>query len=336
MVQRFEFPIPNDPRAMRQVDDRAVAALDAALGAAMPGAGVMHGIDPRRILTFAAGGPPVWSVAVVSQGEWHQFLTYGLSRAVDRTSPFGFELSLRVRDASPSPMWPMLLLRMIARYHLASGREITPGQFIDAGAPISQAPVAPHERAAMPSTRMTTVMVLPGASIPSPAGPIEVRNLFGLDPDERDLLESCRSARFIETLAQAVPGYVVALDAPSLAANPAFRSAIEAHAAKEGSDCKALCIPGLAWSRSEVGYTVNVPAHGTGRLRRRLASRLPFGEGLLVHAEGGGPGTEILFVPGSGPSVSADGRMTIVLPPDAPILAFLKDGEPVTWSFRSS
>ncbi len=334
-MQRFEFSIPNDPRAMRTVNDGAVAALDAALGSAMPGAQVLHGIDPRRILTFAAGGPPVWSVAVVSQGEWHQFLTYGLSRAVDPSSPFGFELSLRVRDASPSPMWPMMLLRMIARYHLASGREIRPGEFIDAGGPISQMPVAPAERGAMPTTRMTTVMILPGAQLATPAGPIEVRNLFGLDPDERDLLESCRAARFIETLAQAVPGFVVALDGPSLATNAAFRAAIEAHAANEGSDCKALCIPGLSWAESEAGYTVSIPAAGAGRLRRRLASRLPFGEGLLVHAEGGGRGAEIVFVPGSGPFVSAEERMTIVIPPDAPILAFLKDGEPVTWSFRN-
>jgi hypothetical protein len=250
-MNRVEFTVPSDPRAMRHVNEAAVFALDAALSSALPGGHVMHGIDPRRILTFAAGGPPVWSVAVASRGADHQFLTYGLSRVVDPSAPFDFELAMRVHDPDPSPTWPMLLLRSIARYHVGTGRQITPGQFMDLGGPISQVPVNPAERHLMPTTSKTSVMVLAGPTLPTPAGPISFRNVIGLDMAERELLESCRAATFVSALTAKNPSYVVSLAAPSLADDVEFRGTIEAAAKSEGSDCKVVCVPVKEGQRAE-------------------------------------------------------------------------------------
>ena len=336
MSYSFEFNVPADPRAMRHVDERAVAALDAALGAGT-GAEVMHGIDPRRILTFAAGGPPVWSVAVASRGDVHQFLTYGLSRQLDRSSPFDFELTMRVRQAGPSPMWPMLLLRSIARYHLSTGRQIAPGEFLDMAGPISQVPVAPAERASMPTTHLTTLFIVEGARVPTPAGEIPLRNVVGLAPAELELLESCRAATFAKTLASADPSLTVALDRPTLATNPAFRAAIEQAARSEGSDCKAVCIPGLAWRKEPDAFMISIPPSGAGKLARRIASRLPFGEGLIAHSNATGPGTEVLIVPEAELCVPNwdERRIVLGMPEHSPYLSFLREGQGAEWRLRT-
>jgi hypothetical protein len=335
-MQRVEFTIPSDPRAMRNVNDGAVQALDAALEASMGGVQVMHGIDPRRILTLAAGGPPVWSVAVASRDGHHQFLTYGLSRAIDPASPFAFELALRVRDASPSPLWPMMLLRSIARYHFGTGRVIAPGQSMDLGAPISQAPFAPAERQGMPTTRMTGVMILGGASIPTPNGPVQLHNVFGLDGRERDLLESCRATAFMRELAARNPGFVVALDAPSLADDAGFTAAIDEAAMREGSDCQAFCVPGLQWKDDGTAFVISIPEAFAGKLKRRILSRLPFGQGLLVHGEGAGPGTELLLLPSPeiGVPDTNPQRLTLELPHESAYVSLLADGQRAEWTLR--
>jgi hypothetical protein len=335
-MQRVEFTIPSDPRAMRNVNGPAVEALDAALAAAMGGAQVMHGMDPRRMLTLAAGGPPVWSVAVTSRDGHHQFLTYGLSRAVDPASPFAFELAMRVRDANPAPMWPMMLLRSIARYHFATGRVIAPGQSMDLGGPISQAPLAPAERHTMPTTRMTGVMILGGATIPTPHGPVQLHNVFGLDARERDLLESCKAASFMRELGARNPGFIVGLDAPSLADDASFVTAIEEAAMREGSDCQAFCVPGLRWKDDGTAFVITIPPDSAGKLKRRILSRLPFGQGLLVHGEAAGPGSEILLLPAEqiGVPDSDAQRLTLELPHASAYVNFLADGQRAEWTLR--
>lgn len=336
MVQTFQFEIPGDPRALRTIHDDAVAALDAALASALPGCEVMHAIDPRRILNFASGGPPVWSVGVVSHPSGvHQFLTYGLSRALDPAQPFDFELTMRVRSPGAAPMWPTLLLRSIARYHVSSGRPIRPGEFMELGGPISQMPVRPEERSAMPTTRMDTVLVVAGASVPTPRGAVEIRNVVGLDARERELLESCRAQGFCDELRRADPALSVALDSPSHADDPRFCAAIADAAARDGSDCGSFCVPGLRWSDSGSAYEIHVPAGAGAKLKRRLSSRLPFGRGLLVHSEAPGPGTELLVLPGDDLGVpEADPtRLVLQLPLDSPHVTFLAD-DPAVWTLR--
>lgn len=335
-MQRVEFTVPSDPRAMRNVNGGAVEALDSALAASMNGAPVMHGMDPRRILTLAAGGPPVWSVALASRDGHHQLLTYGLSRAVDPASPFPFELAMRVRDADPSPMWPMMLLRSIARYHFATSRVIAPGQSMDLGGPISQAPVTPAERHTMPSTRMTGIMILGGATIPTPHGAVQLHNVFGIDAAERELLESCRATSFIRELTARNPGFIVALDAPSLASDASFTAAIETAAMREGSDCQAVCVPGLRWSDDGSAFTISVPPESAGKLKHRILSRLPFGQGLLVHSENPGPGSEILLLPATqiGVPDSSPQRLTLELPHESAYVQLLAEGSRAEWTLR--
>src|SRR5689334_9612774 len=115
-TERIEFTIGPDTQ-LRKPDDAGVGALDDALAALGPG-GLLHLMDPRRILAFAAGGPPVWSVAyapVGPVGRDHLFVTYGLSDRIDpERQGCGFELSIRV-PAAQGAMWPGLFLRALAR-----------------------------------------------------------------------------------------------------------------------------------------------------------------------------------------------------------------------------
>lgn len=325
---------------MREVDSRAVATLDAALGAAMADssgqpAAVMHALDPRRVLAFRSGGPPLWSVGVASQGDLHQFLTYGLSRAIDPTMPFAFELALRVRSVDGPPNWATLMLRTLARYQLSSGREIRPGQFWEMGAAISQAAVAPHDRHIMPNTAMDTLLVAPGPSLPTPAGPISIRNVFGLDPGERAMLECVPSATFLRELRELVdPTLTVWLDRPSLTEHAAFRARMELAAEREGTDVSATCVPGLRWRRVGSAFEVTIPAGTGARLRAMLAARLPFGRDLFVHSAATGPGTEMIVSPSPTLAATSDmGTLLLRMPAGAIQLQMLSN-EPHVWTFR--
>jgi hypothetical protein len=221
-----------DANSVRSVNGGVVEALDAALASMLPGAQVLHAIDPTRIVKFSAGGPPVWSVAVATHPSGvHQFLTYGLSSALEPGVPFGFEMTMRVRSPGPPPLWPTLLLRSLARYQLGA-REMAPGHHADLGGPISQAPLRPEERAGMPTTRMTTALVVPGFTLPTPGGPVEIRSVVGLDPRERQLLEACPAGAFCDELRRYDPSLTVDLDSPSLADHPTFRANVEAIAAR--------------------------------------------------------------------------------------------------------
>jgi hypothetical protein len=256
------------------VNTSAVQALDASLGAMMPGCEVMHGIDPQRVLAFAFGGPPVWSVAVASHPNGvHQFLTYGLSRALDPAMAFGFELTMRVWSPGPPPMWPMFLLRTLARYQL-SEREIRPGEHVDFGAPISQAPMRPEDRAQMPTTRMTTVLVVPGWPLSTPGGPVEVRCVYGLDSRERDLLMSCAGSAFCDELRRYDPSLAVDLASASLADHPTFRAAIVPAQASQAPQPQASPQTGYIHFACACGIKYAVPAGKMPAADFRIACKM--------------------------------------------------------------
>ena len=198
MKHDISFELPSDPGAMRNVNSEAVEALDAALKALGPeGRGeVMHAIDPRRILALPFGGPPVWSVAQVEIGDGsRQYLTYGLSSAVDPESPYDFELTMRVQGADDS-MWPVLLLRHLARYQLVGGRPIEPGEYWALGGAITRSAVPLEMQANFPDTRLNSVFIIAGEELSTPHGDISLRNVVGLDSAERALREQCTDARF--------------------------------------------------------------------------------------------------------------------------------------------
>jgi hypothetical protein len=116
---------------------------------------------------------------------------------------------------------------MLARYQLVE-REIAPGHHADLGGPITQAPLRPEERAMMPTTRMTTILVMPGFALPTPRGSVEVRSVVGIDPREKELLESVPPGAFCEELRRYDPSLTVDLSSPGVADHPTFRANLEA------------------------------------------------------------------------------------------------------------
>lgn len=324
-------------QSSRGVRTDVVEQLDRALTAT--GGEVTHALDPRRMVRFEDGGPAVWSVGIASlPGGVRQLLTYGLSRAVDPTSPFGFELAIRIADAG-DPMWAVLLLRGLARYQRGSRREIRVGQFMALDASITRAMVAPAERGALIDGPLDTVAMLPGATLPSAAGPIEIRNVYGLDPRGRELLETVSSARFAQRLLAESPTLTVDPRGESLASSDAFAQAVRAASAGEPSDCGSCAIPGLRWSRAAEGFVLQIPAGHAPRVRAMFQARLPFGQPLTVHAVEQGPGTAVLFraPDASGPRVAAADPDCLIVAADprqlaTPMMFWSRDA--VRWTLR--
>jgi hypothetical protein len=216
---------------LRKVNDAVVGVLDGAL--ARGGAAVTHAFDAKRRLAFEDGGPPLWSVGrAETRAGVHQLLTYGLSRAVDPSRSFSFELTMRIVERE-DPTWAILLLRGLARYQQASGREIRPGRPMALGAPITRAMVSPSEGRALPYSPLDTIVVLPGATIATPGGPLEVRNVYAVDARGRELVEVSSSARFVEALAARHPSLAVDRRGETIANSPAFADMLAAASARE-------------------------------------------------------------------------------------------------------
>ncbi|MBS2011742.1 MAG: suppressor of fused domain protein [Deltaproteobacteria bacterium] len=171
---------------MRPVRDDVVTAMDDVLGRAGE---VMHAIDPARIMSFANGGPAVWSVgavAVSTPKPYGYALTYGMSHVVS-PEPFrdgiGYELSIGIDGAHLPEIWAIALLRHLCRYILSSGNELMVGDVMPCHAPITRIPFPPQHHASMPDTEVDSIIVTPDPVIPridTPHGPIEVRRIVGV------------------------------------------------------------------------------------------------------------------------------------------------------------
>lgn len=150
----------------RNVNGKAVECLDEALAraAGAPVDQILHGIDPRRILSFENGGPPVWSVALCpssSSPSGFLFVTYGLSKMIDPSTPFEHEMSIRVasNDKEP-PSWPMFLLRHLARYQITGGRDLGVGDPMTFAEPITRAAMAPEHQHNQPDSSLRAIGVM--------------------------------------------------------------------------------------------------------------------------------------------------------------------------------
>jgi hypothetical protein len=133
--------------SVRPINEDAVAALDQALGQFGP---VTHAMDPARATSFAAGGPPVWSVGLVSvpgPRPYTLVVTYGLSYTLspdpDRAG-VPYELSIAVPHDEPATPWADAFLRGQAHYIITQKAELKLGDCVPfRGVPITRMAFAP-------------------------------------------------------------------------------------------------------------------------------------------------------------------------------------------------
>lgn len=298
----------------REVDMQQVENLDAALAAAagIPAERILHAIDPRRLLSFADGGPPVWSVAAARLGCGDVlFVTYGLSRFIDPDALFDFELSFRLGGLTagePLPLWPSFLLRHLARYQLGSRRELALGDPMHFGDPITRAAMAPEHAASMPDTAMHDIGIAPDPELPS------VRRVYGLLPDEQRLAELWSTASLLEVIARRDPHLTTRLARRSWVSDNVVRAAAAAGTARDGSATGACVFGGVRWADLPGGgYEIRVPAGEAERLARLMDARLGFGRSLLIHDHDVLPHSEVALVPAADDYVRSHAGRTLEL-----------------------
>jgi len=332
-VETISFTLEGPPR---DVDDETVAAFDAALERV--GANVMHAMDPRRLLSFESGGPPVWSVAYAEIGSDRLYLTYGLSAALE-AGRLDHELSLRVPAGSDAGMWPVLLLRMLARYVLSSGRELKKGDFFPLPSSITTAPVAPADRSGMPRTPMNAIALTVDPDLPfieTKKGRVEVRRVVGLHPDERELLEPWSAAGFVELLATRDPHLVTDIGRASKTTDREFVTAAERGSARDGSAFGFVAVEGVDWSFDGKRYVARFPGGAEARrIDRMVKARLLHGRHLLVHDFDPERTRAVAIEPSEALGLREEGDVLVIeLPRDAPHLnAFSSAGAaPVEWA----
>ncbi len=272
------------PGEIREVHDDAVSELDDALAAVGTG-GVNHFIDPRRIQTFEAGGPSVWSVATVPTDAGVLYLTYGWSAAIDPARACDFELSILV-PGEPT-IWPALLLRALCRYMLGSGRTLEIGQSMPFPGPITRFFAPPDEAGGFPDTPMSAAVFADDPLLPSiytRRGVVNVRRVLGLYTDELQLMDLWSPVGFTAGVAARDPDLRTDIARTRWTADPEFVAAIEEGSRREGSQVSYVAVSGVQWSSDDEGLRVRFPGGADAlRIRRMLRARLPFGRHLLVH-----------------------------------------------------
>ncbi len=339
MSQSFSFSV--GPGQVRQVHDDSVEALDNAL-AAVGNGGVNHFIDPQRIQTFEAGGPPVWSVATVPTAEGTLYLTYGFSEAID-PGRIGVKFEMSIVVPGEATMWPALLLRALCRYMLGSKRPLEAGQAMPFPAAITRFFAPPAEQANYPQTDMAAAFFVSDPLLPSidtGRGIVEVRRAVGLYEDERALFDLWTPQGFLDCFTQRDAALTTGIQRPSMAADASFVSAIEAGSERDGSQVSAVAVPGVQWGQDE-NNAVLVEFPGGEYARRILQmvrARLPFGKHLLVHDIDPEKSDAVAFEPGNEKIAFRNEGDTLVISirPDHDLFETLvqaADGPRVEWKF---
>lgn len=294
---------------LRPVRSDVVEALDSAL--ARLGGEVMHAMDPSRLLSFANGGPSVWSVGFVDvpgPRPYTLLLTYGFSHVL---SPEGFregighEYSLAVPAGVPLSPWADAFLRHQCRYILTQGADIRVNDCVPLrAAPITRIPFQPQHHAMMPDSNLVGVLAAPDPvlqTIDTPGGPIEVRRLVGIDHSELDRVETWSARGFLEEMTKVDPLLLSPPMRRSLMEDATFRVAVDHRAAVEG--CEMDCaVFDLAWRQDDHGLEIELPSgRGAKRLLDALHGRIGFGRPLLAVSTRSSP---VEFLPGP-PAIEA-------------------------------
>lgn len=314
----------------RVIHDDAVEALDTALTKLATGQ-LLHALDPKRILTFENGGPPVWSVARIPIGSDELHVTYGLSSLIDpaRTGT-SYELSLRVPTypGGGGLGWAPFFLRMLARYVITSKRELKLGEYFPFFKPISRVALAPQERGSVPHTEMDSVAFTTDPTLPfveTPRGRIELRRVVGLFPDERERMEPWSTNGVLGLFAQRGKELSTDIGRSSYTKDPAFIAACEAGSAKDGATAGYLAVEGIGWDKQPTEYLVRFPGgHDAQRILRMVRARLGHGQHLLIHDVDPDRPRAVVLTPGPQLKVKEQGNdLVIQLPVDFPLFSEL-------------
>ncbi len=287
------FELTGDTRPVRT---DVVEALDNALGAL--GGEVMHAIDPRRILGFEEGGPPVWSVGIVEvpgANPYTLLVTYGFSEVASPEAcrqGFRHEYSLALpAGTNPSP-WADALLRHLSRYVLTSGQELCLGDVMPCHAPITRVPFPPQHHDMMPDTSLMGVITTSDpvlGTVATPHGEIEMRRILGIDSEELDRAETWSGSGFVEEYAKRDPLLLTDLNRVSAMSDLAFSDVANARATAEGSEIPAVALD-VRWEDTGSELVIEFPGDQQAqKLLNALRGRLPFGRTLLVVSHGGPP-----------------------------------------------
>ncbi|HEY0250010.1 MAG TPA: suppressor of fused domain protein, partial [Kofleriaceae bacterium] len=193
--------------AVRPVNEPAAAAIEQALGQYGQ---VMHAVDPNRGVALAAGGPPVWSVGLVSVPGTRPYtllVTYGLSYTFSPEpgrSHVRYELSLAIPHEDQASPWGDAFLRAQAFYVVSQKAELKLGECMPfRGIPITRMAFGPEFHAQLPESSLVGMLVAQDPVIPTiktEAGDIPVRRLVGIDQMEIDRAVTWDPAALLELI----------------------------------------------------------------------------------------------------------------------------------------
>lgn len=320
--------------AIRPVNEGAANAIEQALGRFGQ---VMHAVDPNRGVSTAAGGPPVWSVGLVSvPGErpYTLLCTYGLSYVVSpepMRSHIRYELSIAVPADEQASPWGDAFLRAQAFYLVQQKAELKLGECVPfRGQPITRLAFAPEYQAAQPDTVLCGVLVGKDPVIPTlhtDAGEIEVRRLVGIDPMEIDRAVTWDPAQMLEMIRGIDP---LLLTSPKRKTYiPQLAGKIQPLADRDGSTVEGVLLE-MQWQQSGQQIRINLPqGPGAWRATEALKNRIGHKRKLTAFSSVSAP---IAFVPGSpGMSVTETGLELsgdISSPPISMVVEALAAGAP--------
>ena len=324
----FSKKPPDGPPPVAIVNDQAVYALDQALSAFGP---VSH--------SFSPGGFPIRSVGIVevqSPRPYTLLVTYGFSEVLapePQRQGFRHEFSLAIPRGEPVAPWADAFLRAQAHSMLEQRVDVRPGECVPFnGIPMTYMPFQPEHHAMMPPTTLVGMFVATDPVLPmvnTPAGPVEIRRLVGIDQYEIDRAMTWDPPAFLELMRGVDPLLLSPLQRPSYLQQAAFREAVEQRASTEGSSVESLMLD-LVWQTFPGVLRIQLP-QGPGMVRalNALRGRVGLGKKLLALSRGGAP---IAFAPGvPGMTITRDlAEITgdLQSPPLATIVAALEQGAP--------
>ena len=317
---------PPDADYVPQINEQAVAAFDRALGNFGP---VAH--------SFSPGGQPMRSVGIVTVGgprPYTLLVTYGFSEVLapePMRMGFRHEFSLAVPQGEPIAPWADAFLRAQCHSMLAQRVDVKAGECIPFnGIPMTCMAFQPEHHAMMPPTSLVGMFVATDPVIPSvdtPAGPVEVRRLVGIDQYEIDRALTWDPPAFLELMRGVDPLLLSTLQRPSYLTQAPFREAVEKRAASEGSTVEGVQL-GMSWQPFPGILRIQLP-QGSGMVRalNAIRGRLGFGRKLVAFSQVGAP---ITFAPGT-PDMNITPQVVeltgdLTTPPIATILAALEAG----------